>query len=140
MFKAIVNKINSAKHFHNVAFALSLESAQATTRSTREQAFVIPMAEAHEESLRDTGPTCQRVTKTFGVLILLNVRNDATGERSEEDLHNARLAVRNAIYGWQPTTEHDPILLAGGELLVMDGGLIYWLDQFKTRTYEEATQ
>ncbi|GLX85056.1 hypothetical protein tloyanaT_13080 [Thalassotalea loyana] len=139
MIEAIVDKLNDSVFFHTVSIALSMDAAQNAIKGNRNQAFIVPMSEEHSQPNEMVGRILQQNRKTFGVLMVIAVRNDITGKSANDTLNQARATVKDALFGWQPDSEHSQCWLAGGELLAMDGGQVYWLDRFTTDTYEDST-
>lgn len=81
----------------------------------------------------------QRVGQKLGVLLAVrNVRDPRQGDSSDE-AEALSLLVRDAIFGWAPAEHAEPLEYAGGRLVSMQNGFLFWLDSYTTATYWRAT-
>ena len=98
---------------------------------TRPAAFVMPLAE------RPSAPPLaaeftQRVEQACGVLLCVSSRSTNTAE----DVVPVRRALREALRGWLPDGCADPLAFAGGRLLRLGSGVLWWQDDFVTSYME----
>lgn len=98
-------------------------------------AFVMPVREAasHGDTLQRTH---QVISQTFGVVLVLSNKRDASGYAAQLDLAALRAQVKTALIGWIPSAASDqPTHFMGGQLLSMDGdGRLWWMDEFEFKT------
>jgi len=81
----------------------------------------------------------QRIGVRLGVvLVVRNVRDPRQGDSSDE-AEALSLQVRDALYGWAPAAEAEPLEYAGGRLVSMQNGFYFWMDSYTTATYWRAT-
>jgi hypothetical protein len=93
-------------------------------------AFVMPVSERCETPTR-TGVLRQRVTLRTGVLLSVQNLRDAKGAAALGTLRPLRTALRTALVGWVPdAATGEPVVHATGRLWRMEGGRIWWLDEF----------
>jgi hypothetical protein len=99
-------------------------------------AFVVPVSERPAGNSRDTdvGQPLQEVIITFGVVMGIQSINDATGMKGLTQLETLRTQTRNLLHGWQPP-DHEPILLAAGDLVAFVTHGVWWIDRFTTNTW-----
>ena len=98
-------------------------------------AFVIPIAEDARANTNATMALDQEVTDRFGVVLALRNRNDKTGASAESQLTDLRNAVRDALLNWKPSVDYDPVEYRRGRLIDMRRGIVWWQDEFVTRTH-----
>ena len=99
-------------------------------------AFVMPMGETPSPDLTIDAPPQQTVTVTFAIILVLASRRDSSGEKALADLQAWRDQIKDSLYGWEMSPSmHDPMLFHGGQLLRFDDGLLWWSDEFSTRTF-----
>lgn len=97
--------------------------------------FVIPLAE-RAERIDIIGFHEQLITQAFGVILVITNRRDVTGAAALSDLAPLRVAARDALAGWAPTSEGLPVEITGGRLLSLDAsGRLWWADEFELKTY-----
>lgn len=102
--------------------------------------YVIPYAE-ESTAANDlaTGGTHQPIRATVGVMSSVQNVRDRTGRQAHQDMRALRRALKDALIGWQPDAESDPVEYAQGRLHKFDDGIILWLDLFRTHYHEYHT-
>lgn len=82
-------------------------------------------------------PTWSRTRQLVpaSVALMLVARNvaDARGEAAQADLDALRVACRDALLGWAPTAECDPLQFESGGLAAFRGGAVWWTDSYRTQ-------
>lgn len=100
-------------------------------------AYVLALAEdAGSNGLANA--VSQRITVRFGVLLCVRSLADATGAAGVEVLEDLRDEVRAALLGWAPA-DAEPIEYAGGALLDVVDGELWWQDGWRTAHHIRAT-
>jgi len=97
-------------------------------------AFVIPLSESAGEQQLATMATQQTVRTLFGVIFAAQNLRDARGEKALAGIIDLRAAVRDALYGWQPSADFAPCEFAGGRMLQLDDQVLWWQDDFATQS------
>lgn len=97
------------------------------------ECYVVPVSERPKGDKHTTGPAIQAIDVTVGVVFAIRALNDPTGEYSREPLQSARDAVRDALYGWKPLDRATRYMMAGGELVRMEHGTIWWIDRYQSQ-------
>jgi len=99
-------------------------------------AFVMPLVEQGIE-LPSTGPTRQRLSSLFGVVLVVENMRDATGAAALIDLETVRLQLKRALVGWVPDdSTHEPVTFLRGQLVQCEGdGRLWWSDEFLLTSY-----
>ncbi|MFM2056043.1 MAG: hypothetical protein RLY71_428 [Pseudomonadota bacterium] len=96
--------------------------------------YVVPLAERALPPER-LGPHQQQIDQTFGTLLVVANRRDATGAASLVDLKALRGQVRAALMGFVPVpAEGEPCAYVGGRLLKWDDGRLWWSDEWQVAT------
>lgn len=99
-------------------------------------AYVVPLGESPSEDLTVDNPPQQLVIVSFSVILVLANRRDSSGEKALADLQAWRDKIKAALYGWEISSSmHDPILYQGGQLIRFADGVLWWADEFSTRTF-----
>lgn len=140
MLSAIKSQLKAidGKPFKYVYSALSLASVLDKPITQSPALYIISIADRPGKEQRTTGQLLQKVDVSFGVVIALRSVNNPTGEAANDELEQYRKHIKDALFGWQPTSEHIPILLGSGDLVSMNKNGIWWLDKFTTSIYVEA--
>jgi len=123
--------------FNFVASAVNIREAIKQPLNLPSIAFVVPVSERPLGNSRDVdvGMPFQEVTITFGVVMGLQSINDKTGSKGLLAIEEKHKCLREKIYGWKPTAEHEPILLGSSDLLAFVPNGIWWIDRFITTTW-----
>lgn len=125
----VANRIRAhCPDFIEVGGATDYVTAVAASMATP-AAFVVPLGEIPGDSDLDVG-IAQRVTLHIGVVIAVQNMSDRAGAAALDDLAPARTAVRQALLAWTSAGFTDPWRMAGGRLLEMDNGVLWWQDDF----------
>ena len=95
-------------------------------------AFVLPNAERASGSRTGTMVVSQENSVRFPVVTAVQNLRDARGERAQTDLRTLRTAILNALHGWQPDAEFNPIEYSGGRLLQLTDQVVWYQDEFVT--------
>lgn len=118
-----------------VAGAAALAAAQEDLRSTP-AAYVIPLAEQAARNALIGGAHSQQIAVHFGVVLAARQLRDARGQAGHEELERLRSAVKDALIGWAPDEDHDPIEIVRGQLLALTDAILWWQDEYLTGYYE----
>lgn len=101
------------------------------TRHALPAAWVHPIADRARPNQLATQAVHQALEREIGVLIVVA----ATGaERTAEPIEPLLDLERAALLGWPPP-EHEPLHLAGGQIVRLAGGTAMWLERWTTRTH-----
>ncbi len=97
----------------------------------------LPIAYVYSVSERspvdpDSSTIQQRQEQRFAVLIAANSLDIDTGVDQMED---ARDEIRAALIGFEPDNTMDPVESAEGEVVSIEGDLMWWRDEFRTWKY-----
>lgn len=77
------------------------------------------------------GERASNVTLGFDVVLALeNTRTQRAGE-TDDALLTYRLAVKNALLGWEIETDVRPLQFAGGRVLEYTATDLYWADHYQ---------
>ncbi|MNT73130.1 hypothetical protein D3C72_2117990 [compost metagenome] len=71
----------------------------------------------------------------MGVVLVLDNKRDATGAAAAGDLEPLRHAVRKKLMGWTPEGAEAPFTAGSGQLIDMDGGRVWWGDDYLIEQY-----
>lgn len=96
-------------------------------------AFVLPLAEDAAESVAPAVRAVQYTTATIGVQSVISAPNDRTGARARDELSALLAASRAALAGWKPPGGREVLRFYRGRLLGIDGGRVFWLDEYRLR-------
>ncbi|TVP08814.1 hypothetical protein [Shewanella sp. KCT] len=105
------------------------------TKTRLPKLFVIELSEQARPDVRGSGPYLQSLQLEVGVISVMATINGTPG-----NLTPMRDQVRQRLFGWAPSTEHEPLSLAGGRLLKLGDRYIAWLDRFMTEYTADANQ
>lgn len=128
--QALAERLRAAMpELRQVGVLADLEAALGGT-FTPPAAFVMPVSERAEAPVR-TSVLRQRVALRTGVLLSVQNLRDIKGAAALDTLRPLRAALRTALVGWVPDADTgEPLVHATGRLWRMDGGRIWWLDEF----------
>ncbi len=96
-------------------------------------AFVMDLATAPAPNPDGTAGISQHTIFRFGIVLAVQNVRDSRGEAAQTDLRTMRIAVMEALHGWSPAQDFDPIELGPGRLLEFRDLTIWWQDDFVTR-------
>ena len=120
--------------FKKVAGAAEYGAARKDLKPLPPTAFVIPLRDAAGRNELENAIS-QRVSAQFAIVFAVQNLRDPRGSQANEDLDPLRDAVMTALLGWQPDSSSDPCEYVGGQLLDLDGALVWWQDVFTTAFY-----
>lgn len=94
--------------------------------------FVIPAARRGTGNRYMTGVVAQK--RELDVQVVTAVRNikGAAGNEAITDIEQLIGLTDDAVFGWSPSAEHDPMVLKEGHLLRMRNGECWWIDTYST--------
>ena len=99
--------------------------------------YVMPVSEKGDE-IKSTGQTKQTELRVFSVLICVEARKTGGGD-ALDTLAELRGQIKAALIGWVPAPENgEPVLFAGGEVVELGKGRLWWGDDFYFRGYYRA--
>lgn len=117
-----------------VGMAAEFDAARKDARPVPPAAFVLPLRETAGRNELENAIS-QRVGVQFAVVYCTQNLRDSRGGQANEDIDAVRAAGKTALLGWQPDADHDPCEYVGGELLGLQGPLVWWQDVFATAFY-----
>lgn len=128
-------QVSGLRKVEGVAALAALKSGVSVSPA----AYVLPISEAAGENQIAVNAVSQRVRIRFGVILMVrNVRDPRGEEAHDAGLDDLRGQVTAALVGWEPDAAHDPCTYAGGRLLELADGAIWWQDEFITAHYLRA--
>lgn len=134
MLDAIVAQIKSTGHFKLVGGSADIDDDINITALPA--AFVVPSSETASENSLITAVQ-QLITVEFAVLITARNVKTSTGADAYNAIQPLRKAIKQAIIGWQPAEEYEPVVYKSGALLKLDeDAVMWWVDTFETSFIE----
>ncbi|MBL0142659.1 MAG: hypothetical protein IPP91_11300 [Betaproteobacteria bacterium] len=121
----------SGTPFRQVGGAAELDAALTGGLKAAPAAFLLPLAETASENQR-VNAVLHQVGAAVGVVIVVRNLADARGDQAVGDLETARAWARTKLLGWQPSGAHDPVEYAGGRVLALANGYLWWQDDWET--------
>lgn len=129
---------SAAPTFKSVRDGIALAALSQTTTLSFPLAFVLTVGELGAADYGMVGSTGQRrIQRVAVVLAVRNVR-DATGGEIKADIEALRSQVDTALFGWQPSPEHEPLVFRHGALLEFKDATLWWQDEYET-AYQRRT-
>ena len=124
----------------DIGQVVGLDAVIRAQRPNLPAVYLIPLTEQGGDD-DTTGDPCPPETRMFGVIHVLDLRNDTTGAKGAALLKSMRAAVKQALIGWVPEAETgEPVWFVGGELVQFEGdGRLYWSDEFVFKGYFRST-
>jgi hypothetical protein len=116
-----------------VSGAADFAAAQAVLRQTP-AAFVIETNNRATPSRTGTEVVSQETEIRFGVILAEQNLRDPLGGTAKTAMNVLRESVVGALLGWKPEADYDPCEYATGRLLLMNDQVLWWQDEFVTRT------
>lgn len=107
-------------------------------KSKQPAAYVFPVADK-------AGPNAlamavdQEVTERYAVALALGNFKDRRGETATQQMETIRDSVRDALLGWVPEAGKEGCLYAGGRVLDMRDGVVWWQLEFTATYHIRAT-
>lgn len=140
LLEGIVAKLQTITEFQEALGVEALEEATTTPQAKLRtpSAYAILLGEDAGDNLYMTMGMEQRVTVTFGVVIVventLNPRG-VTGGGYTSRLQEIRALVRTALLGYQSDPIYDPAWYLKGQLAQISQGSLWWQEEFQTAYY-----
>nr|WP_319388191.1 hypothetical protein [uncultured Cohaesibacter sp.] len=97
-------------------------------------AFVLPYREKAEPNTRATGGHLQYVAVQFLVAIFIR-RYDARGGERVIEFDDLKTSIENALAGWEPSEDADPVELVGGQAAPLGNGRSVYVQTWQTSRY-----
>lgn len=116
-----------------VAGAADFAAAQADLRQSP-AAFVIETSNRAAPSRTGTEVVSQDTEIRFGVILAAQNLRDPRGGNAKTAMNALRETVLGALLGWKPEADYDPCEYSTGRLLLMNDHVLWWQDEFVTRT------
>lgn len=135
LIDTIITHLGSVTALKKVSGAADFASASIDLKGKLPAAYVLPL---NDKAGRNemANAVMQKVDVRFGVVLAVQNLRDALGKNAQSDLDPIRKAVIAALLGWQPDTDHEPVLYGSGRLLQMADGVLWWQLEFVTAYYE----
>ncbi|MES3674604.1 hypothetical protein QC589_01470 [Halomonas elongata] len=92
---------------------------------TQTPAALIYLAEDGAAGEPETIRPTQRITLSYGIWLVIK----------RPDFRAQRQALREALMGWEPTAEHEPMAYRGGQTTDIRGELIWWREFWNVDTW-----
>jgi hypothetical protein len=122
--------------FHNlIGGAVDMETATRYTLKN-EAAFVIPLDEDSPDNGYDNIIN-QILTERFGIVVAIKndaYQEDKTGLSAHDQLHDVRNEIFKAILGRDFATSESIIYYRGGQLMVVNGGWLWYMFKFEFKS------
>lgn len=95
-------------------------------------AYVLAVRESGSGNRYMTGAVAQRRQMTVAIMLLVKNVRDARGGAATTDMDALRILVDDALFGWLPSQEYEPLVFQRGSLMQMHGGELWWQDEYTT--------
>lgn len=95
-------------------------------------AFVIELSDRASENRTGTMSVSQNNTIKFAVITATKNLRDFRGQHAKTDLKSIRTGIIDALHGWQPDADFEPIEKRDGRLMKMTNAVLWWQDEFVT--------
>ena len=95
-------------------------------------AYVFEVGDSASENTTGTMTTSQNNAVTFAVAFAVKNLRDPRGQNAKSDLRGMRTAIFDALHGWRPHADFDPIQKRTGCLVKMRKTVLWWKDEFLT--------
>ena len=94
--------------------------------------FVVPKNRRGNGNRYMTGAVAQK--REVRVQVVMAVRNisGVTGGKAITDIEQLYDLVDGALFGWAPSSAHDPLMLESGQMVKMADGECWWIDEYVT--------
>lgn len=117
--------------FRKVATAANFAAARDDMKQAP-AAYVLPMNDVASPNQLGGGAILQPVKERFGVALAVSNLRDPSGVAAQAEFERLRRLVIDALLGFVPGTDYEPIEYAGGALLVIDASVLWWRLTFTT--------
>ena len=135
LVQAVIERLRSIPGVRSVQGALELAAALKAQAVATPALFVVPLRDSPRHDEEFTGQVMQQVQTTLGVVLVLDNKRDGTGAAAVGDLEPLRNAVRKKLMGWAPEGAEAPFTAGSGQLIDMDGGRVWWGDDYLIEQY-----
>ena len=102
-------------------------------RHKQPAAYVVPLSETARPN-QAMNALSQSVTLSFGVLLAMSDLSDGRGGAASKRVEEVRDEVKLALAGWKPARAQRRIEYAGGRMLGLNGGVVWWQSDFTALT------
>jgi len=142
MINALIKRVENMKDqrgkplFASVLPATSILDVTSKPLTSQTVAFVVELDFTPDTNNRQMGPPSQNVTDLVGILVGYR----GTGRLTQDSLVLDELnkQVRKYVFGWSPSDDHTPFLLAKSGMYKIQDRQLFWMNRFTTEHLEEA--
>lgn len=78
----------------------------------------------------------QQIDLSFSVIIVVDNVADEKGADAEDASDALQESIKDALQGWAPTLDFEPMRYAGGELFSFLDGWHVWRERYTTKTFD----
>ena len=135
LVQAVIDRLKGIPGIRSVQGAVELAAALKAPVVATPGLFVVPLRDFPRRDEGFTGDVTQLVDSTFGVVLVIDNKRDATGAAAFNDLEPFREAVRKKLMGWTPPGAEAPFIAGSGQLIDMESGRVWWGDDFLIEQY-----
>jgi len=128
---------DGAKEFRKVETAANFAAARDDQKNTP-SAYVLPMSDTAGANSLGGGAILQPVKERFGVALAVSNLRDASGVAAQVEFERLRRLVIDALLGYVPAEGYEPVEYAGGGLLALTPGVLWWQLVFSTGYIERS--
>ncbi len=114
-----------------VGIAANLSAIEKVT-VTFPAVFVLPAARRGSGNRYMTGVVAQKREQDVQIVTAVRNISGARGDKAITDIEQLFGLTDDAVFGWSPTADHDPLMLKEGHLLRMQNGECWWIDTYGT--------
>ena len=132
LVQQIIDRLKGTTGVRSVQGAVELAAALNAQTLATPAVFVVPLRDQTRPDAGFTSGVIQQTLRTFGVVLVVDNKRDATGAAALNDLEPLRIAVRERLLGWAAEGAEAPFTASGGQLIDMDGGRVWWGDDYQT--------
>lgn len=135
----VVERLALSSILKRVGGAADFAAAQNDLKGKMPAAYVLPLSASAGPNLYATTAMEQSLSEEFAVILAVQNLRDARGEASLGNLRTARQAVLGQLLGWTPdAATFDLFEFSGGRLLALEDAVMWWQDQYRTRSLIRA--
>jgi len=119
-----------------VAGAAGFSAASESNPPAVPAAYVFRTGEAASDEASIDAPFLQRIELTIAVVLVVRHVGGTPGDGAAGDLEALAQAVKAALRGFAPSTEHDPLVLQQSALVTFRDRHEWWQQTWQSATYE----
>lgn len=119
-----------------VGGAADFQAAAETNPTATPACYVFLMSENPDPS--ETDLLQQRVSASIGIAFCVKNVKDAKGAIATDLLDVLRKKVKDQIFGWPPSEEHDPLERGVSRLLAFRDQHVWWQDLYSTAYFDRS--